>query len=84
MKTKIIIGSVVLILILGLAAGAYWWLSRPQVITFSDDAKVTLLKVEYGKRHAPPTVKTSTTSGARTPARRGSTITTTNDNTCAL
>ena len=46
MKTKIIIGSVVLILIIGLAAAAYWWLSRPQVITFSDDAKVTLLKVE--------------------------------------
>ena len=41
MKTKIILGSVFLILLLGIAAGAYWWLSRPQVITFSDDAKVT-------------------------------------------
>ena len=79
MKTKILLWSVVSILILGLAAGAYWWLSRPQVITFSDDAKVTLLAVQYGKRHAPPTAKTSTTSGARTPSRRGSSFTTTND-----
>ena len=79
MKTKILLGSVVSILILGLAAVAYWWLSRPQVITFSDDAKVTLLKVEYGKRHSSPTVRASTTSGARTPARRGGSFTTTND-----
>ena len=43
MKTKILLWSVVSILILGLAAGAFWWLSRPQVITFSDDSKVTLL-----------------------------------------
>jgi hypothetical protein len=79
MKTKILPWSVASILIIGLAAGAYWWLSRPQVITFSDDAKVTLLAVQYGKRHAPPTVKTSAaTPAARTPARRGS-FTTTND-----
>jgi len=70
MKTKIIIGSVVLILIIGLAAGAYWWLSRPQVITFSDDAKVTLLKVEYGKRHAAPTAKAAAKPAARAAGAR--------------
>jgi hypothetical protein len=69
MKTKIIIGSVVLILVIGLAAAAYWWLSRPQVITFSDDAKVTLLKVEYGKRHAQPTAKAAAKPAAGARAR---------------
>lgn len=72
MKTKIILWSVISILIIGLAAGAYWWLSRPQVITFSDDAKLTLLKVEYGRRHAPPT------SGTRG-AARGNSFRTEND-----
>jgi hypothetical protein len=71
MKTKIILWSVVSILILGLAAGAFWWLSRPQVIVFSDDAKLTLLKVEYGKRHAPPTAKAAARPAAGTAARRG-------------
>ena len=70
MKTKILLGTVVLILILGLAAGAYWWLSRPQVITFSDDAKVTLLKVEYGKRHAPPKTKAAAKPAAGAAARQ--------------
>ena len=80
MKTRIIVGSVVSILIIGLAAGAFWWLRRPQVIIFSDDSKVTLLAVEYGKRHAPPAVKASTTSTNKPPARRaGSSFTTTAD-----
>ena len=42
MKTKIWL-SVVIVLVIGLAAGAFWWLRRPQVITFSDDSKLTLL-----------------------------------------
>jgi hypothetical protein len=80
MKTKTILWSVVLILIIGIAAAAVWWLLRPQVITFSDDSKVTLLSVEYGKRHAPPTVKAATTSTNRAPARaRGNSFTTSND-----
>ena len=70
MKTKIILGSVVLILIIGFAAGALWWQRRPQVITFSDDSKVTLLKVEYGKRHAPPTAKAAAKPAAGTAARQ--------------
>ena len=66
MKIKILLWSVVLILIIGLAGGAYWRMSRPQVITFSDDAKLTLVKVEYGKRHAPPTAaKAAARGGAR-------------------
>ena len=70
MKIKILLWSIGLILIIGLAAGAYWWMSRPQVIIFSDDAKVTLLAVQYGKHHAPPTVKASATPANR-PATRG-------------
>jgi len=79
MKIKILLWSVASIFIIGLAAGAYWWLRRPQVITFSDDSKVTMLAVEYGKRHAPPTVKASTTSTNKAPVRRGGSFTTTND-----
>ena len=71
MKTKIVLWSVVSILIIGIAAGAFWWLRRPQVITFSDDSKVTLLAVEYGKRHAPPVAKAAAKPSAGTPARRG-------------
>ena len=54
MKMKILLLSVAIVFAIGLAAGAYWWLSRPQVITFSDDSKLTLLGAEYGKRHAVP------------------------------
>jgi len=83
MKTKILLG-VAIVLVLGLAAGAYWRLSRPQVITFSDDSKVTLLAVEYGKHHAPPTVKVSTTSTNKTAARRGNGPFTTTDDTLVV
>jgi hypothetical protein len=73
MKKKILLWSVLLILILGLAAGAFWWLRRPQVITFSDDSKLTLLAVDYGTRHVPPGVKapTSTNTTTRVRARNG-------------
>jgi hypothetical protein len=54
MKTKILLGSILSILIIGLAGVAYWWVSRPQVITFTDDSKLTLLGADYGKRHAVP------------------------------
>src|ERR1039457_1867875 len=70
MKIKMLLCSVVLILIIGLAAAAYWWMSRPQVITFSDDAKVTLLAVQYGKRHAPPTAKAAAKPATGTAARQ--------------
>jgi hypothetical protein len=75
MKIKFLLWSVVLILIISLAAGAYWWMSRPQVITFSDDAKLTLVKVEYGKHHAAPTAKAAAKPAAKpaaaAPVRRG-------------
>jgi len=69
-KLKIALWSVVAILVIGLAAGAFWWLRKPQVITFDSGDKVTLLSVDYGKKHAPPGVKppasTNTTVRART------------------
>ncbi|HUB87465.1 MAG TPA: hypothetical protein VMB22_06200 [Verrucomicrobiae bacterium] len=83
MRTKILLWSVVsiLILIIGLAAGAFWWLRRPQVITFSDGAKLTLLAVDYGKRHVPPGVKlpAATTMTGPTRVRRGGAFTTPTD-----
>ena len=82
MKTKkILLWSVVSVLVIAIVAATVWWLRRPQVITFNDDSKVTLLSVEYGKRHAPPTVKASTTPTTGAPARRGggSSFTTTTD-----
>jgi hypothetical protein len=77
MKTKILLWSVVSILIIGFAVGAFWWLRRPQVITFSDDAKLTLVKVEYGKRHASPTAAKAA-AAARSGAR-GNSFTTDKD-----
>jgi hypothetical protein len=79
MKTRTILWSAVSVLIIGLAVAAVWWLRRPQVITFSDDSKITLLAVEYGKRHAPPTVKATATPTTRAPARGRGSFTTTND-----
>jgi hypothetical protein len=70
-KTKILLWSVVAILIIGLAGGAFWWLRRPQVITFSDDAKVTLLAVDYGRKHTPPGTKPAAAATARTRTARG-------------
>jgi hypothetical protein len=81
MKAKILLG-VVIILVIGLAAGAFWWLRRPQVITFSDDSKVTLLAVEYGKRHAPPPARApaaSTTARTAAARRVNGSFTTPND-----
>jgi hypothetical protein len=76
MKTKILLWSVVSILIIGIAA-AVWWLRRPQLITFSDDSKVTLLAVEYGKHHAPP-AKPAAGATARRGGGAGSFTTPTN------
>ncbi len=51
---KIIRSSVAVLLVLGIAAGGYWWWTRPQVIKFSDDSKLILLGVDYGRRHTVP------------------------------
>ena len=53
MKTKILAGSGSLILVLALVAAGWWW-SRPQTVTLSSGAKLTLVKVTYGKQHRAP------------------------------
>ena len=75
MKTKTLLWSVVSVLAAGIVAAAVWWLWRPQTITFSDGAKLTLVAVDYGRKHVPPNVKMP----AGTRARRGNSFTTTND-----
>jgi hypothetical protein len=72
MKTKTLLLCVVSILIIGLAGGVYWWWTRPQVIKFSDDSKLILLGVDYGKRHVVPGGKLSAArTTPATPAARG-------------
>jgi len=71
MKTKKVLWGAGSILIIGLAAAAVWWLRRPQVITFSDDSKVTLLGADYGKLHVPPTVKAPAAFTNRALLQRG-------------
>jgi hypothetical protein len=83
-KLKIILGIVAVVLVLGVAAVSIWWMLRPQVITFSDDSKVTLLGVDYGKHHVSPTSSATaetaaTATTANRPVRRGGPFTTTND-----
>lgn len=64
---KIVLSSAVSVLIIGIAAGAFLWLSRPQTITLGDGTKLTLLGVEYGKHHKFPTVKTTGRRGGGGP-----------------
>ncbi|HUZ07868.1 MAG TPA: hypothetical protein VMV89_10330, partial [Candidatus Paceibacterota bacterium] len=54
---KIILWSVALILIAGIAVTGFWWLRRPQIIKLSDGTKLTLLGVTYGKHHVAPKIK---------------------------
>ena len=71
MKFKTLLWIVVSVLA---AAGAAWWLWRPQTITLSNGAKLKLLAVTYGKHHNFP--------GVKTPARdwnRNAMLDTTND-----
>src|SRR5580698_5098176 len=51
MKIKIVLWSGVSILVLALAVAATWRMLRPQVITFDDGSKLTLLGADYGKHH---------------------------------
>lgn len=55
MKMKILVWTMVVVFILVVLSGAVWYSMRPQVITFDDGNKLTLLTVEYGKKHAAPT-----------------------------
>ena len=47
MKTKILLLGAVLILIIGLAAGTFWWQHRPQIIVLNNGDKLTLVGVGY-------------------------------------
>lgn len=55
---KIIIGSIVSLVILGIALDAFLWLHKPKTIKLSDGTTLTLLGAEYGKHHKYPAVKT--------------------------
>jgi len=54
---KIILWSVVSVLIVGIAIGAFLWLGKQQVITLNDGTKLTLVGVTYGKHHVAPKIK---------------------------
>lgn len=67
MKTKALLWIGISVVILGVVAAGIWWELRPQVITFDDGSKLTLLAVDYGKHHRAPQVKTAKgTQAART------------------
>lgn len=66
MKIKTFLWSGVSILVAGILAGAVWWELRPQVITFDNGDKLTLLGVTYGKHHHFPGKTTPTTGRTRT------------------
>jgi len=57
MVLRIALCSLAAILIIGLAAVGYWWMSRPQVITLPGGDKLTLIGVTYGKHHVAPKIK---------------------------
>src|SRR4051812_47810181 len=73
---KIILWSVAGILIVTIAAGAFWWLNRPQVIHVDNNTTLTLVGVEYGKHHKFPAVKTT---GRRSNRGGSESFDTTND-----
>ena len=52
----------------------YWWISRPQVITFSDDTTLTLLGADYGKRHARARRQAATGASTTRPTRAGARV----------
>src|SRR5215469_2218501 len=56
---KIIGGSIALVLLLAVVAGAMFWLMRPQVVYLKDGTKLTLVGVSYGKHHVFKGAKTT-------------------------
>lgn len=54
---KMALCSLAAILVIGLAATGYWWMSRPQVITLRGGDKLTLIGVTVGKHHVAPKIK---------------------------
>ncbi len=47
------------IVMAGLAMAGAGWLCRPQVVMLNEGTKLTLLRVEYGRHHVMPKVKTT-------------------------
>ncbi len=60
----------------GIAAGAFLWLWRPQVIKLTDGTKLTFIGVTYGKHHVAPKI---TVAGKTTRGNGGARIDSTND-----
>lgn len=83
---KIILSSVAILLVIGIAGGVYWRLSRPQVIKFSDGTTLTLMGMEYGKRHALPSGKMPKRPAIKGPVtgRAGSSSFLTSDDTLVV
>jgi hypothetical protein len=77
MKLKVLLWSAACFWVLVLGAGAYWWLSRPQVMVLGDGTRLSLLAVTYGKTHKFPMAKV----GGRKVQRMG-TITTPDNSLC--
>jgi len=90
MKLKIILISIVTLLIAGAVATGFFYLrmARTQVINFDNGDKLTLLGVDYGKKHVVPGAKTpaatNSTSGAPRRNQRSSTSFTTSEDTLVM
>ena len=60
MKSKVFRWSVILILVAGVLGAPVWWWWRPQTITLSSGARLTLIGVTYGQHHVSPVAKSPT------------------------
>ena len=54
---KIILWSIVLLVVAGIAVDASLWFRKPQIINLKDGTKLTLVGVTYGKHHVAPKIK---------------------------
>ena len=72
---KIILWSIVLVVIAGIAVYAFLWLRKPQIIKLNDGTKLTLVGVTYGKHHVAPKIKI----GGRSSRSEGAQMDSTND-----
>jgi len=66
MKMKILVWTVVVVFVLVVISGAVWYSMRPQIITFDDGDKLTLLAVDYGKKHVSPATRKAMTTPTNT------------------
>jgi hypothetical protein len=73
---KIILWSIVALVMAGIAADAFLWLQKPQVIMLNGGLKLTLAGVTYGKHHVAPKIKIA---GKSTRSNGGARLDSTND-----